>query len=138
MKKILIGCSLVLGAILVVFGVQSLLPGTTEGAKTISFVFENVEEGVIVKEVDVHTDVLTLEELLNEQDFDAEISSGSFGSYVDGLFGLTTTDMNTGPWWTYSSENNETCVSLGYCPAVNDVAINDGDNFHFTWTKSFD
>lgn len=138
MKKIIIIGSLILGMVVVVFGIQALFPSVSEGEKSISFIFENSEEGKMIKEIVVDTDVLTLEEVLLEQDFEAEISSGSFGSFIDGLFGYVTEDMDNGPWWTYSSENNETCVTFGYCPAVNDVAINDGDEFYFTFTKTFD
>lgn len=61
---------------------------------------------------------------------------GSYGAYIDSMLGLKQ-DFDKGPWWLYSSENNETCKEEGMCPAVQDLEISDGDQFVFSYTSEY-
>lgn len=61
---------------------------------------------------------------------------GSYGAYIDSMLGLKQ-DFDKGPWWLYSSENNATCKEEGMCPAVQNLEINDGDQFVFSYTNEF-
>lgn len=82
-------------------------------------------------------DIENLYDFLSECDeLEIVFEEGSYGAYIDSMLGLKQ-DFNKGPWWLYSSENNETCKEEGMCPAVQNLEINDGDQFVFSYTNEF-
>lgn len=82
-------------------------------------------------------DIENLYDFLSECDeLEIVFEEGSYGATIDSMLGLKQ-DFNKGPWWLYSSENNETCKEEGMCPAVQNLEINDGDQFVFSYTNEF-
>lgn len=82
-------------------------------------------------------DIENLYDFLSECDeLEVVFEDGSYGATIDSMLGLKQ-DFNKGPWWLYSSENNETCKEEGMCPAVEKLEINDGDQFVFSYTNEF-
>ena len=82
-------------------------------------------------------DIENLYDFLSECDeLEIVFEEGSYGAYIDSMLGLKQ-DFNKGPWWLFSSENNETCKEEGMCPAVQNLEINDGDQFVFSYTNEF-
>ena len=82
-------------------------------------------------------DIENLYDFLSECDeLEIVFEDGSYGATIDSMLGLKQ-DFNKGPWWLYSSENNETCKEEGMCPAVQNLEINDGDQFVFSYTNEF-
>lgn len=82
-------------------------------------------------------DIENLYDFLSECDeLEVVFEDGSYGATIDSMLGLKQ-DFNKGPWWLFSSENNETCKEEGMCPAVQNLEINDGDQFVFSYTNEF-
>ena len=82
-------------------------------------------------------DIENLYDFLSECDeLEVVFEDGSYGATIDSMLGLKQ-DFDNGPWWLYSSENNETCKEEGMCPAVEKLEINDGDQFVFSYTNEF-
>ena len=82
-------------------------------------------------------DIENLYDFLSECDeLEVVFEDGSYGATIDSMLGLKQ-DFGKGPWWLYSSENNETCKEEGMCPAVEKLEINDGDQFVFSYTNEF-
>lgn len=82
-------------------------------------------------------DIENLYDFLSECDeLEVVFEDGSYGATIDSMLGLKQ-DFNKGPWWLFSSENNETCKEEGMCPAVQNLGINDGDQFVFSYTNEF-
>lgn len=82
-------------------------------------------------------DIENLYDFLSECDeLEVVFEDGSYGATIDSMLGLKQ-DFDKGPWWLYSSENNETCKEEGMCPAVEKLEINDGDQFVFSYTNEF-
>lgn len=82
-------------------------------------------------------DIENLYDFLSECDeLEVVFEDGSYGATIDSMLGLKQ-DFDKGPWWLYSSENNETCKEEGMCPAVQNLGINDGDQFVFSYTNEF-
>lgn len=82
-------------------------------------------------------DIENLYDFLSECDeLEIVFEEGSYGATIDSMLGLKQ-DFNKGPWWLYSSENNATCKEEGMCPAVQNLEINDGDQFVFSYTNEF-
>lgn len=82
-------------------------------------------------------DIENLYDFLSEcNELEIVFEEGSYGAYIDSMLGLKQ-DFNKGPWWLYSSKNNETCKEEGMCPAVQNLGINDGDQFVFSYTNEF-
>lgn len=82
-------------------------------------------------------DIENLYDFLSECDeLEIVFEEGSYGATIDSMLGLKQ-DFDKGPWWLYSSENNETCKEEGMCPAIEKLEINDGDQFVFSYTNEF-
>lgn len=82
-------------------------------------------------------DIENLYDFLSECDeLEIVFEDGSYGATIDSMLGLKQ-DFDKGPWWLFSSENNETCKEEGMCPAVQNLEINDGDQFVFSYTNEF-
>ena len=61
----------------------------------------------------------------------------AYGMQINGLMGVETTDWAKGPWWGYTSENNESCVQAGYCTGASELKVADGDEFSFTFSQGY-
>lgn len=82
-------------------------------------------------------DIENLYDFLSECDeLEIVFEEGSYGAYIDSMLGLKQ-NFDKGPWWLFSSENNATCKEEGMCPAVQNLEINDGDQFVFSYTNEF-
>lgn len=82
-------------------------------------------------------DIENLYDFLSECDeLEIVFEEGGYGAYIDSMLGLKQ-DFDKGPWWLFSSENNATCKEEGMCPAVQNLEINDGDQFVFSYTNEF-
>ena len=82
-------------------------------------------------------DIENLYDFLSECDeLEVVFEDGSYGATIDSMLGLKQ-DFNKGPWWLFSSENNETCKEEGMCPDLLNLEINDGDQFVFSYTNEF-
>lgn len=114
--------------------------GASTGSKTIeiTIVDRTQEEEKQVFDQSYHSDAQTLTELLKEcDDLNARIEESTYGSLLTSIYGLDQ-DMNNGPWFVFESENNASCKDNGgMCPAMDDVAIEDGDHFTFALIASF-
>lgn len=94
------------------------------------------QAGETVFDQDVKTTADNLTDVLKGSDeLGAKLEDGQYGTTVMGLAGLETEDWNKGPWWTYESDNNAVCQEQSYCPAADDVLVEDGDNFVFTFSS---
>lgn len=136
MKKKFLLMGLCVGMMLAGCSSQSNTNASGEG-KTLDIV---VKDEVNNKELFNETITATgdnLYDFLSQCDeLEVVFDEGSYGAYIDSMLGLKQ-DFDKGPWWLYSSENNETCKEEGMCPAVQDLEINDGDQFEFTYTNEF-
>ena len=132
-KKLILAAAAVAVIAAVAIGAMLLRPSGTQGAKEVTVT-------VIDQTQDTEKEVLnakTLSEFLEETEgLDAELSQSDYGSLLESIAGLKQ-DMDNGPWLTYSSENNASCQAAGYCPAADDVMIEDGDAFVFTLIAEF-
>jgi hypothetical protein len=129
---------LVLGVALYLGTDHLLRPQGIEGDKTITI---TINQEVIGQSFSVKTDALTLAELLEELHEDEKLTitfSGSktdpYGRGLQGINQIKTENMAVGPmWWGYTSPNNTKCLSDGFCSGVDFVAIEDGNEFIFTF-----
>ena len=80
----------------------------------------------------------TLTELLNkyEKELGYKGEKQEYGTVILGLKDAMS-NMDKGPWWIYSSDNNEVCLKMGMCPSADQTILNDNDNFVFTLTSEF-
>ena len=64
--------------------------------------------------------------------------SGKVEEYGFALYELMGVECNweKGPWWIYSSDNNETCVKMGMCPVMEEIIVKDKDKFIFKLTSN--
>lgn len=138
MKKNILLMGLCTGMILTGCALQS---DTDSSVKEVSLDIVVKDE---VNDKELFNETLTKEgDIENLYDFLSEcdelkivFEEGSYGAYIDSMLGLKQ-DFNKGPWWLFSSENNETCKEEGMCPAVQNLEINDGDQFVFSYTNEF-
>lgn len=113
-------------------------PVVAQEPTTIHIIAKNDKEVIFDKDVTVKEEVKTLEDFLkNADELKAEISKGEFGAQIDGMLDLKTEDWQKGPWWLYSSENNEQCKKAGFCDAASALEVKDGDTFTFTYSSNF-
>lgn len=117
------------------FGVKSLTqPKTVEGDKKINIVILNKESSPVFEE-SFNTDALLLGDLMDEINDENDAififtgdKSDEFGRF---LTTITLVDIEEGDFWLYESDNNVVCKEEGFCPGVDMLAIEDGDNFTF-------
>lgn len=64
------------------------------------------------------------------------MEDSEWGAYITSMLGEEQKQPD-GPWWTYDSENNETCIKEGYCPAASSLPISDGDKFVFNLSSNY-
>lgn len=107
-----------------------------EGNKTIEVTIQ-VDEEVIYTD-SVQTDAARLGDLLAELkqqgELLLEVEESAYGRFITGMGKdqLYRQDTAAGRYWTYSSDNNATCVADGYCSGIDSLDIQDGDRFVFT------
>lgn len=140
-KKILIAAGIIVFAIVALFGIQQLLPKqeVQVGAKTINVVIVNEDDSN--KELfkgEIHTDAETLGDALAEAtEIKMVTDKSDFGRFIISMCDVEQGSFESGPWWLYSSDNNESCKAQGMCLGIDETLIADGDNFTFTLTSSF-
>lgn len=138
-KWLYAGIAIVLLAIVCGAGVL-LKQSMSAGDKTITIVVvdrtQNPETEVLNKSYQSNAETLT--KFLEETDeLDAAIEESTYGSLLTSIAGLDQ-DMDNGPWLVFESSNNASCKEYGgMCPAMDDVALEDGDNFTFALISSF-
>ncbi len=132
-KKLLVLCSIVVVLLTTMFiATQFLSPKSVEGAKEIEITVLVDETEEILFQGKVKTDATLLGELLDEVDeLKMETEDSGFGRFIISLCDQQQGDIATGPWWLYDSKTNETCSQMGYCPGIDEVTIQDGDDFTF-------
>ncbi len=105
-----------------------------QGSKHIVITIEGVETKL---ETAFDTDCDTLAELLKtEQELQAKLKDGPYGAYLYSLAGEAE-DEASGPWWVFSSDNNEDCLAMQMCPAIDQVHLHDHDAFTFSLISDF-
>ena len=140
-KKLLTIVFIVVVGCLVVFGINRMMPKPPEGTKTIYItLIDRTTEQTIIDNQAFETSSLTLGKFFdeNQQGLILVLGDHGFGRSIDEFNGLIS-DMSSpsGPWIVYSSENNQSCVSNGYCLGIDDLPIYDGDYFVFEYTSEF-
>ena len=135
MKKTLL--SVVVGVLVftgLYFGFKTInKPKVTVGDKSITITITNHDEEAIYSE-ELGTDVEILGQLLDEINKDKEIfifegtADSEFGRFISEI---TLLELAEGEFWVYGSENNEECNAAEFCPGVDMLAIQDGDEFSF-------
>lgn len=146
-KRLVYSLVAILLAFAVYFGLKPILFPTMAGEKDIQLTISvDAESGeVIVFDELVHTDALTLAELLNEVDeFYDELNieyqgsaTDAYGRMILAVNDYRTEDMASGPWWMINSSNNLDCVAAGYCNGVDLQSIYDQDAFVLNFTSSY-
>lgn len=105
------------------------------GSKTIELVIQ--VDGSTIYTDQVNTDAARLGDLLTELsqngDIMLEVEDSSYGRFITGMGEeeLYSQDEQAGRYWTYTSDNNATCVADGYCSGIDSLDIQDGDRFVF-------
>lgn len=141
----------VLVAVLVLGGVYlASRPETVEGQKTLELHFYDNREGDKQEVASLEVQLVDKDNALflgdaidkvNETNEDVAIllEGSDFGRFILGVNDLETENMEKGPWWGYTSENNAQCLEEGFCTGIDSLAIFDGDVFDFVFeTPSFD
>lgn len=138
MKKNILLMGLCAGMILTGCALQSETDSSVKEVSLDIVVKDEVNDKELFNEtLTKEGDIENLYDFLSECDeLEVVFEDGSYGAYIDSMLGLKQ-DFNKGPWWLYSSENNETCKEEGMCPAVQNLEINDGDQFVFSYTNEF-
>ena len=131
MKKILT----VLLCVFVLFGCTK----TEENGPTISIditVQDEINDQELFKGT-IETNKTTLADAL-EQTADVlkiEMEDSEYGKYITSIMDVAQTDTN---FWVYESDNNKSCQEAGMCMGVSETTIEDGDNFTFRYTDTFE
>lgn len=141
MKKNLVK---IISASLVVFLFLSLYntilaPPTQTGEKIITLVAidkRDNPETIALTETTYQTNAKYLGELLDEinekQDIFA-LSGAKDDQFGRLLTGISNVEQNaaTNQYWSYESSNNAECIKSGFCTGVDQLPIEDGNNFTF-------
>ena len=82
---------------------------------------------------------LTLADVLsaNAEKLQLVSEDSAYGMQINGLMGVETENWSSGPWWMYTSENNESCLNAGYCTGASELPVADGDKFEFTFSTGY-
>jgi len=134
--------------VLLFFGVKELTkPKIVEGIKTVEIIIIDYtgDEKVTIHQKTYQTNTELLSDFLIELNEKEELSlqlqgnrNDPYGRSIVMINGLETTDWNAGPWWTYESNTNQDCLSVGFCGGIDTVPIYDNDVFYFTFTSTFE
>ncbi len=120
-----------------VFAVRSFTKkDVEEGEKTITIsIYDGDEEiGTIEEVTDGEYLSEVLLEMVDEEDIVLEYEDSDYGMFITGLGidELIEQDESSSKYWTYTSENNRSCVDAGYCTGASELPVYDGDEFVFT------
>lgn len=140
-KKVLIGLGILALLVVALFGLQALLPSNEKeiGNKTLNIIVIDESNGEVeLFNGSIKTDAEMLgEALLSSKELNVIAEEATFGRFISSMCGVEQGPIETGPWWLYVSDNNETCKAQGMCLGIDDTVIKDGDNFTFTLTSTF-
>lgn len=141
---------IIIAAIVIIIVIAGVLIGDkfissqkTVGKKTITITIENqVTNQTLLKDKTFHTNATTLAEFLNENKKELKVDmvkQAPYGDYLLGFYGLKTTNMSTGPWWTYSysAPSQKLDYKIGYAPAIDQINLAQSSSMTFVFTKSF-
>ncbi|MFV0480076.1 MAG: hypothetical protein ACK5LZ_05865 [Anaerorhabdus sp.] len=135
-KKVVVLLSLVLVVLLVIVATIAMKPAKQTGAKVVFITV--IVEGEVLYDEKITSSEEILGELLDDTDeLNMKVEESSFGRFIVELYNVEQGDAATGPWWMYESENNEVCLQLGYCPGIDEVTIQDGDQFTFELSSAY-
>lgn len=137
-KKIIAVCAalIVIGAIVVVYNTNKN-DQPKEGYKEIKITVVDQDNNTVLDET-FETDASNLTEFLeNTPKLKTEIEQSDYGSLLTSIYGLDQ-DMDNGPWLVFESDNNKTCQDAGYCPAMDEVNLDNNDEFTFKQITSFE
>ena len=73
--------------------------------------------------------------LENNEELKVVMEDSEYGEYITSMMDVAATDTN---YWVYDSDNNDDCLEAGMCMGVSETTIEDGDNFIFTYTDTFE
>ena len=139
-KKLILICAAVLMVFAILFGNHLYQKSIgNNDFKTVTIIMNKEGEEFFQKEIPTTSG--TLEELLIEardnKELMLEYQDSEFGMYITGLGNeeLYVNDDSEKLYWTYSSDNNKTCLKESYCPGASSLEISDGDVFVFDYTK---
>ena len=86
--------------------------------------------------ITVNGDVKTLADfLILATDLQVVLEDSSYGNLITSILGFEQSDK--GPWWLYESTTNKSCVNAGMCDGVDNLIIENNDQFTFKLTSSF-
>ncbi len=110
-------------------------PKVIVGEKAITIVITDQKSEEVYSET-FNSDTEILGELLDEvnelEDEELFVFDGSkdseFGRFISAISLL---ELEDGQFWVYDSDNNKVCAAEAFCPGVDMLAIEDGDNFSF-------
>ena len=132
-KKLILICAAVLMVFAILFGNHLYQKSIgNNDFKTVTIIMNKEGEEFFHKEIPTTSG--TLEELLIEARDNKELML----EYQDSEFGIEELYVNDDSeklYWTYSSDNNKTCLKESYCPGASSLEISDGDVFVFDYTK---
>lgn len=134
-KKLLLASALVLALVLILMSMNVLQPGTNSDKKTINvtIIDETTKKELISQEYKTNAETL-MDFLEQEKELKVILDKQPTGTFINGMLDLNTEDAKKGPWWLYESDNNTQCKQMGFCPAVNDLALEDNNNFTFKFS----
>ena len=78
---------------------------------------------------------LLADALENNEELKVVMEDSEYGKYITSMMDVAATDTN---YWVYDSDNNDDCLEAGMCMGVSETTIEDGDNFIFTYTDTFE
>lgn len=78
---------------------------------------------------------LLADALENNEELKVVMEDSEYGEYITSMMDVAATDTN---YWVYDSDNNDDCLEAGMCMGVSETTIEDGDNFVFTYTDTFE
>lgn len=118
------------------FGIKAITqPKVTEGDKTIKIVILDKDKESAYDET-FDTDTELLGDLIDEINESEDEALFELEGSKDDEFGRMITDTKVveteeGEFWVYDSDNNTICEEEGFCPGIDALAIEDGNNFSF-------
>lgn len=132
MKKFLISL-MCLGLL---WGCAKEEPVTTSEKMDVNIKVVDEIEGKEIVNATIKTSYVVLADILeNDIDFDVVLEESEYGKYIVSMVGLEATDKN---FWVYESDNNADCKAAGMCMSISETKVQDGDNFTFIYTNSFE
>ena len=117
------------------FGVKELSkPEVVLGEKVIEIIIKDQESEVVFEE-SFDTDAGLLGELIDEINLTKEdlfILQGTvdseFGRFIEAI---KIVELKEGEFWVYESAHSLICQAEGFCPGIDALPIQDGDDFLF-------